>query len=92
MLVHRPGGFEGQGVEGELQESGALTEGEVLGGSPVDVVDEVKWSQTALVSGRRSCQDVFHEQDPVHAVAAAVQYQTWGLNHRDSMLEFRFRS
>lgn len=34
-----PCGLESQVIEGELQESGVLTEGKVLGGSATDVVD-----------------------------------------------------
>ncbi len=34
-----PGGFDGEIVEGELQQSGALTQSQFLGGSTVDVVD-----------------------------------------------------
>lgn len=36
-----PGGLEREVVEGELQQSGALTQSQVLGGSSVDVVDQI---------------------------------------------------
>lgn len=36
-----PGGLKREVVKGELQQSGALTQSQVLGGSSVDVVDQI---------------------------------------------------
>lgn len=46
-----PRGFECEVVEGQVHQPGALTESQVLRGSTVDVVDEIEWSQAALLKG-----------------------------------------
>lgn len=39
FFVTLPRGLEREVIKGELQQSGALTESQVLGGSTIDVVD-----------------------------------------------------
>lgn len=41
ILGRLPGGLEREVVEGELQQSGALIQSQVLGGSTIDVVDQI---------------------------------------------------
>lgn len=68
-----PGGFEREIFERELQQSGALAESQVLGGNPVDVVNQIERLQAAVLKCQRARQDVFHEQDAVNTVTSAIQ-------------------
>lgn len=76
MLLSLPGSLQKEVVKGQIQQSVALTEGQVLGGSTIDVVDQIKRSQTALLKGWRAWQDVFHKQNTINALTAAIQHQT----------------